>query len=110
MSADLAAEIRAVLRRYARTMADGDGDPPRGLVGELVRIAQRHAIEENAAAVDRVLAARLEAFDPGQAPGLRPDKVIGLDQLPGSARAMPPPARTPRPKPARRRPSTEAAE
>ena len=63
MSADLADEFRTVLRRYARTMADGDGDPPRGLVDELVRIAERHA---------------------GQAADLGSDKR-GLDQLDATA-------------------------
>ncbi len=129
MSADLAAEIRAVLRRYARTMADGDGDPPRGLVGELVRIAQRHAasviaehpglivvtevppgesvtvarqIRKNPQIVNPELAGDVDpAFvnDARQAPDLDPDKR-GLDQSPGAARPR-----------ARRRPtSTEVPE
>ena len=55
----LADAHRDAVLRNMRTMEDRPGHVPQRLLDELAGIADRHAIEENAAAVDRVLAARL---------------------------------------------------
>jgi hypothetical protein len=54
----LADAHRAAVLRNFRTMADRPSVVPQRLLDELAAIADRHAVEENAAAVDRVLAAR----------------------------------------------------
>ena len=55
----------AALTRHYRTWTDNAAQAPRGLLDDLARIADEHAIGENAAAVERVLAARLAGNAPG---------------------------------------------
>ena len=55
----------AALTRHYRTWTDNAGQAPRGLLDDLARVADEHAIGENAAAVERVLAARLAGNAPG---------------------------------------------
>ena len=64
---ELADAHRAAVLRNFRAMADRPGVVPQRLLDELAQIADRHAIEENAAAVDRVLEAR--TTDPHEARG-----------------------------------------
>jgi hypothetical protein len=48
----------AITRKWARTIADMTDHVAPGLLADLANVADEHAIGENAAAVDRVLAAR----------------------------------------------------
>jgi hypothetical protein len=47
-----------IIRKWARSIADMGTTVPPGLLADLASVADEHAITENAAAVDRVLAAR----------------------------------------------------
>ena len=96
----------AALTRHYRTWTDNAGQAPRGLLDDLARIADRHAIEENAAAAGRVLAARLEAFEVPDGQIAEPPDTPGPTESHPAVTPSPPPAPGPG---TRRTASTRAA-